>query len=175
MSENGFSTAMAILITDAPIISTTPLLPLLVIDKLDTYFRKLPSNTKVETAVWLADNLLGQLPSLDMHNAKVFYNSIVAIFTAYPFDVGVRAAHPVHGVIANLKFKLKPSDLKGYMDAEIARRNQAIGMLAKHKAERARRDKAQQEDNAWRNERSRLSAAQRADAVQQAIRPQAPA
>ena len=168
MSEQGFSRAFAILKSEHTITERSPLLPPTVVDAMIFTLESDSQKATVNEAVILADTLLGQNPRNEAHNPKVFYNAIVAIFSAYPRSLGKKAVHKVEGFVANHKFEIKPSDLKAFLDKALAERNTALMMAHRMKAEHKRRNS---EDE---GPRPKLNAEQRkafVEAVMKGLKP----
>lgn len=159
MSEQGFSRAFAILKIESLVTERTPLLPPTVIDAMIYTIEQEQRGAKINEAVVLTDTLLGQNPSYNPHNPKVYYNAIVALFTAFPLSIGRMAVHKVEGLVANLGYEIKPSDLKSFLDKRLAERNLVLMMAYRMKAEHARRAKLQ--DDPIENERRLMTPEQR--------------
>jgi hypothetical protein len=175
MSERGFSLALTILTDPAPLNDMSKLMPIEVCDKAIVMIdEQLGKPTSAKEATRFADLLLGQMPSVVSHNAKVYYNAIVAIFAAYPFELCRQAVDPVGGVLNGLEFALKPSDLKRFLDARTDKLKLAKINAGKHKALWANRLKANREDEKWEQERQRFTPEERARRAQAILRGERP-
>jgi hypothetical protein len=84
----------------------------------------------VKRANELVDVLLSQNPEVIARDLKTYRNTLLAILAHYPLPLVMVALHPVEGLVANSKYQIKPSDLKGFLDKLIEDQN-----LAKHRAE----------------------------------------
>jgi hypothetical protein len=168
MSEQGFSNALALLKGSMQITEVTPLIPLPALENFIEAIESEPATTPPSEAAILADTLIGQNPTYSPHDPKIYYNSLVAIFTAYPRSLGRKAVHKVNGLVANLQFQIKPSDLKSFLDKHKAEEDGALVNAYKMKAEHKRRAKA--EDDPVERERRMLTPEQRAERAQMILR-----
>lgn len=123
------------------ITNATALLPADVISEVIDRMESEPDETKVSDAVILTDTLIGQNPSNSAHNPKVYYNALVAIFAAFPRSIGKQAVHKVDGLVANLKYQIKPSDLKSFLDEAKAERDLILFQAKAQRMEHERRAK----------------------------------
>lgn len=96
-------------------------------------------------ALAMVGMLLGQLPSVNAHNTKVYQSTLGALFAAYPEAIGRKALDPVNGLAAKCEYTPKPSDLKKFLDAEMMKRDMRRANALSHIEERKRREAHERE------------------------------
>jgi hypothetical protein len=129
-----------------------------------------PSQTEINQATRLCETLLGQNPTNRPDNPKVYRNTLLAIFTAYPPSVTSQAIHPVRGLIANLQYSLKPSDLKAFMDRKLEERARIKINAFKQLKEHERRKEWHEREETWRKERAQRTPEERKAFVESVMR-----
>jgi len=120
---------------------TSPLIPLDVIDDVIAVIEREASTTKVADAAILAETLIGQNPTNSAHNPATYFNALTAIFAAFPLSLGRKAVHKVDGLAANLKYQIKPSDLKSFLNDAKAERDLILFQAKAQRMEHQRRAK----------------------------------
>lgn len=145
MSPTGVSSAEKIFDDALPVGPRTALAPEWVCKEYVARLDAEISITPDARALAMVGMLLGQLPSVNAHNTKVYQSTLGALFAAYPEAIGRKALDPVNGLAAKCEFTPKPSDLKKFLDAEMMRRDTRRANALSHLEERKRREASERE------------------------------
>ncbi len=178
LSDDGFHRATAILNDTAKVDVRTALIPDWVCDSTIARLDAEPRYCTPQQAALLAAELISAYPELILRSRnkdearefKAYSVKLIEAFSVHPYSVGKAVVHGGTGLPSKLAYSPKPADVAKAIAAEEARLALIRANAFAHKAERARRLAQQAEDEAWRRERERVPAAERAARVQALLR-----
>lgn len=160
-SDQGFRNASAILNTTDPIGEHTRLIPLDALERTLERIEIEPDQTHIDDARNIVNILVHQNPNPKVNNPTIFANTLIALVCSYPPSISLQSCDPVNGLIANLDYDLKPSDLKKFLDKRKAERETVRLNALRMKAERANRTKLSARERQIEAERAACSQEER--------------